>query len=240
MVERTSKLRRKIFTWVELQTSFFPGLQNVRQQEDEERARLAEGQAVPGISVSDLKLWLPSAIAAMEARAVRDISVPKAVHEHEYRLRVGQANESLHEAQRLLLVRTHLYKLKDTTSRGVRANMRSQDKISALNDQIRRAADQYRTARVALVTLGGVLQRNEWERTLKELREDDVRGLPQSQFHDPDRKKKKKRKTKKQRREAKTPRPPSWIWLAQGQAYDPAGGVAMNEGGRPFRGANKY
>jgi septin family protein len=211
MVERMSKLRRKIFTWVELQTSFFPGLQNVRQQEDEERARLAEGQAVPGISVSDLKLWLPSAIAAMEARAVRDISVPKAVHEHEYRLRVGQANESLHEAQRLLLVRTHLYKLKDTTSRGVRANMRSQDKISALNDQIRRAADQYRTARVALVTLGGVLQCNEWERMLKELREDDVRGLPQSQFHDPDRKKKKKRKTKKQRREAKTPRPPSWI-----------------------------
>ncbi|KAJ7797779.1 hypothetical protein B0H14DRAFT_3493267 [Mycena olivaceomarginata] len=206
MVERTSKLRRKIFTWVELQTSFFPGLQNVRQQEDEERACLAEGQAVPGISVSDLKLWLPSAIAAMEARAVRDISVPKAVHEHEYRLRVGQANESLHEARRLLLVRTHLYKLKDTTSRGVRANMRSQDKISALNDQIRRAADQYRTARVALVTLGGVLQRNEWERTLKELREDDVRGLPQSQFHDPDRKKKKKRKTKKQRREAKTNR----------------------------------
>jgi hypothetical protein len=108
--------------------------------------------------------------------------------------------------------------------------MRSQDKISALNDQIRQAADQYRTARVALVTLGGVLERNEWERTLKDLREDDVRGLPQSQFHNPDRKKTKKRKTKKQRREAKTPRPPSWIWLVQGQVYDPADGIAMNEG----------
>jgi hypothetical protein len=89
------------------------------------------------------------------------------------------------------------------------------------------------------VTLGGVLQRNEWERTLKELKEDNVRGLPQSHFHDPERKKKKKQRTKKQRREAKTPRPPSWIWLAQGQAHDPADGVAMNEGGLLYWGANK-
>jgi hypothetical protein len=231
MVERSSKLRRKISTWIELQTGFFPGLQNIRQREDEERARVAECQAVPGINVSDLKLWLPSAIAIMEPRTARELSVPRAVQEYEYRLRVGQANESLHEVRRLLLVRTHLYKLKDTISRGVRANMRSQDKISALNTQIRRAAEQYRTARVALVTLGGVLQRNEWERTLKELKEDDVRGLPRAQFHDPDRKKTKKRKTRKQRREAKTPRPPSWIWLVQGQAHDPADGVTMNEGG---------
>jgi hypothetical protein len=56
MVERTSKLRQKIFTWMELQTSFFPELQNVRQREDKERARIAESQAVPGINVSDLKL----------------------------------------------------------------------------------------------------------------------------------------------------------------------------------------
>jgi hypothetical protein len=81
-----------------------------------------------------------------------------------------------------------------------------------------------------LVTLGGVLEWNEWEWTLKELKEDDVRGLPQAQFHDLDRKTK-KWKTRKQRREAKTPRPPSWIWLVQGQVHDPADGVAMNEGG---------
>ncbi|KAJ7347688.1 hypothetical protein DFH08DRAFT_960121 [Mycena albidolilacea] len=198
---------------MELQAGFFPGLQNMQQREDEERACLAEGHAMPGISVSDLRLWLPSAIAAMEARSVCEIVVPRAVQEHEYRLRVGQANESLHKVRRLLLVRTHLYKLKDTTSRGVRANMRSQDKILVLNDQIRRAADQYRMARVALVMLGGVLERNGWERTLKDLREDNT----------------KKRKTKKQRCEAKTPHPPSWIWLVQGQVYDPADGVTMNE-----------
>jgi hypothetical protein len=119
MVERSSKLRRKISTWIELQTGFFPGLQNIWQREDEERARVAECQAVPGINVSDLKLWLPSAIATMEPRTARELSVPRAVQEHEYRLRVGQANESLHKVRRLLLVRTHLYKLKDTISRGV-------------------------------------------------------------------------------------------------------------------------
>jgi hypothetical protein len=137
MVERTSKLCQKIFTWMELQTSFFPELQNVRQHEDEERARVAESQAMPGINVSDLKLWLPSTIASMEARNVCELLVSKAVQEHEYRLQVGQANESLHEVWCLLLVRTHVYKLKDTISKGVRANMRSQDKISVLNTQIR-------------------------------------------------------------------------------------------------------
>ncbi|KAF7353234.1 CxC2 domain-containing protein [Mycena sanguinolenta] len=227
MTERTSKLRRKIFTWITIQTNFFPGLQNVRQLEDEERARVADGQSVPGINVSDLKLWLPSAIAAASPSVVHEVPVSKTIQEHEYRLRVGQANEALHEVRRLLLVRTHLYKMKDTQSRGVRANMRSQDKIVALNNQIERAAAQYRVAWTALATLGAVLRRREWERTLKELKADDVRGLPQSQFHDPERKKKsnKRRRRKKPRVE----RPVSWIWITQAGEPDPADGPAMNE-----------
>ncbi|KAF7346301.1 hypothetical protein MSAN_01857500 [Mycena sanguinolenta] len=225
MIERTSKLRRKIMTWMSLQTSFLPGLQNIRQLEDAERARSAGSQPVPGISVSDLKLWLPSAIAAGGSWIVREVPVPEAVQQHEYRLRVGQANEALHEVRRLLLVRTHVYKLKDTHSRGVRANMRSQDKIAALNNQIERAAAQYRAARAALVTLGRVLGRHEWQRTLKELKADEVRGLPQSKFHDPERKKKSKSRRKKKPR---VERPISWIWVTEGE-YNPADGMAMNE-----------
>ncbi|KAF7377339.1 hypothetical protein MSAN_00154900 [Mycena sanguinolenta] len=173
MTERTSKLRRKIFAWIAIQTSFFPTLQNIRQSEDDERARLAESQAVPGINVTDIKLWLPSAIAAASPTIVRDVPVPPAVQQHEYRLRVGQAHEALHELRRLLLVRTHLYKLKDTHSRGVRANMRSHDKIAALNNQIQRAAAQYRVARAAVVTLAPILNCTGWQRTLKELKAED-------------------------------------------------------------------
>ncbi|KAJ7174245.1 hypothetical protein B0H12DRAFT_1246897 [Mycena haematopus] len=223
MIERASKLRRQIFTWITLQTNFFPALQNVRHLEDQERARQAESEPVAGVSVSDLKLWLPSAVAAADSGISERVPVPSAVQQNEYRLRVGQAHEALHEVRRLLLVRTHLYKLKDTHARVCRANMCSQDKISALNNQVERAAAQYRVARAALVTLGRVLRRDEWQRTLKELKADDVRGLPQSTFHDPERKKNKRRKKKKVQRAL------SWIWVTQGEAYDPAGGVAMNE-----------
>ncbi|KAJ6464570.1 hypothetical protein C8R45DRAFT_840433 [Mycena sanguinolenta] len=226
MTERTSKLRRKIFAWITIQSRFFPALQNTRQLEDDERARLSGNQAVPGISVTDLKLWLPSAIAAASPAIVHGVFVPMAVHQHEYRLHVGQAHEALHEVRRLLLVRTHIYKLKDTHSRGVRANMRSQDKIAALNNQIQQAATQYRVARAALVTSGRLLRWTEWERPLKELKVDDVRGLPQTTFHDPERKKKNKRR---KRKKARVERPISWIWVTQSEEYDPADGPAMNE-----------
>ncbi|KAJ6518043.1 hypothetical protein C8R47DRAFT_1205124 [Mycena vitilis] len=225
MIERTSKLRRKIFAWIDVQTSFFPGLKNIRELEDAARARLAEAQAVPGIDVSDIKLWLPSAVAAAHRSEMEGVVVKNDVLRHEYRLRVGQAEEALHEVRRLLLVRTHLYQLKDTHSRGVRANMRSQDKITALNSQIQRAAAQYRAARVALVTLGRLLKEHEWQRTLQELKEDDVRGLPQSQFHDPTRKKMKR----KSKRRKKVHRPPSWIWMRVGALPDPSDTAAMNE-----------
>jgi hypothetical protein len=119
MIERTSKLRRKIVAWAEVQQNFFPALANVRQREDEERARTSAGQSVPGLRVSDMVLWLPSAVAAAPGPDVEGVAIGKAVQEHEYRLRVGQANEALHEVRRLLLVRTHLYKLKDTHSCGV-------------------------------------------------------------------------------------------------------------------------
>lgn len=226
MLERTSKLRRKIFAWIDLQTKFLPGLKNVRELEDEARARAAESSAVPGVSVSDVKLWFPSDIAAAPRELVLDVSVKAEVQRHEYRLRVGQAEEALHEVRRLLLVRTHVYQLKDEHARGVHANTRSQDKISALNDQTQRSAEQYRAARAALVILGRVLNRHEWERTLLELKGDDVRGLPQSNFHDPERKKKKKQR----RKGKKVQRPPSWIWVTPGAQYNPGDGAAMNEG----------
>ncbi|KAJ7145473.1 hypothetical protein C8R46DRAFT_966281 [Mycena filopes] len=223
MIERTSKLRRKIVAWTELQTKFFPGLTNVRELEDEERARNAGTAPIPGVDVYAIQLWLPSAIAADE-RVARDVPVKDDIYLHEYRLRVGQAEEGLHEVRRLLLVRTHVYQLKDEHSRGVRANMRSQDKIETLNDQTQRSAAQYRAAHNGLVSLGRELKRHEWERTLLDLKADDVRGLPQAKFHDPERKKRKRR-----RRKARVQRPASWIWTTTGAEYNPGDGAAMNE-----------
>ncbi|KAJ6533177.1 hypothetical protein B0H19DRAFT_1383787 [Mycena capillaripes] len=70
-----------------------PGVKNVWECEDEAHARAAEDAPGPDADKVVLK---------------------KIVLEHEYRLPVGQTSEALHEVRRLLLVQTHLYKLKDT------------------------------------------------------------------------------------------------------------------------------
>ncbi|KAJ7088346.1 hypothetical protein C8R44DRAFT_649600, partial [Mycena epipterygia] len=228
MIERTSKLRRKVFAWIDVQAKFFPGLTTLREMEDEARARAAETQPIPGVKVSDIALWLPSAIVAAPGPAAKEVVCKEEVLSHEYRLRVGQANEMLHEVRRLLLVRTHLYKLNDTQSRGVRANTRSGDKIAALNDRIKRAAVQYRVARRALVKLGRALKRNDWAWALLDLKEEHVRGLPRAQFSDPEKKKRRrKRSTKKARLEKE--RELSWIWINRGGRHEPGDEVAMNE-----------
>jgi hypothetical protein len=84
-------------------------------------------------------------------------------------------------------------------------------------------------ARNALVTLGKELKRNEWERLFQVLAEEDVRGLPRAQFHDPERKKKgsKRRKRMAKHREL---REMSWIWVTRGQEPAPGAKAAMNEG----------
>ncbi|KAJ7790787.1 hypothetical protein B0H14DRAFT_2625671 [Mycena olivaceomarginata] len=228
MTERTSKLRRKIFAWIDIQHRFFPALANIRAREDEARARLAQGQSVPGVMVSNIKLWLPSAVGAAPGPDRLSVRMQKSISMHEYRLRVGQAAEALHDVRRQLLVRTHLYHLKDQYERGIRANMRSGDKIAALNDQIKRAAAQYRVARNTLVTLGKELNRDEWEWTFRHLAEEDVRGLPRAQFHDPERKKKKSKQRKRMAKN-KEPREMSWIWVARGQDATPGTKTAMDE-----------
>ncbi|KAJ7079372.1 hypothetical protein C8R43DRAFT_910127, partial [Mycena crocata] len=210
MIERTSKQRRKIIAWMDVQEKFFPGLKVIRELEDAARALAAETQPVPGISVWDIKLLLPSAIVA--ASYAKEVPCTHEVLDYEYQLRVGQANEMLHEVRRLLLVRTHLYKLKDRHSRGVRANTRAGDKIAALNDRVNRAAAQYRVARAALVILGRVLKKNEWEWSLLELKEEDVRGLPRATA-----------------RVDKVVRELSWIWINRGGKHEPGDEVAMNE-----------
>ncbi|KAJ7808713.1 hypothetical protein B0H14DRAFT_3761075 [Mycena olivaceomarginata] len=190
MMERSSKLRRKIVAWINVQQKFFPALANIRAREDEARTRVAEVSPFPGA---------PAAAA--------EVVIKDAVFLHEYRLRVGIAAEALHDVRRYLLVQTHLYQLKDAHSRGIRENMRSADKLAALNEQTKRR------------------QSIRWHWTLLPLPEDDVRGLPQSHFHDPERKKKQKRR----KRRKKAPSKLSWIWVNRGESWDLSDNVAMNE-----------
>ncbi|KAJ6452905.1 hypothetical protein DFH09DRAFT_1351463 [Mycena vulgaris] len=239
MVERTSKLRRKIAAWITIQQGFFPIVERLRKRQDEARARVAKTQPIAGVKMYEMGLWLPSAMMKQVGSARELGQFMKDCTLYEYRMRVGQAHEALHEIRRQLLVRSHLYQMKDAYSRVVRENMRSGSKIELCDDRIRRTTAQYRVARLALVVLGRVLGRNEWEVTLKPLLDADVRGMPHAQFGDPQRQRggqgrkaktgRKRRRPSKKARIAKAPAVLSWIWIVQAQQPEPGSSQAMNE-----------
>ncbi|KAJ7214613.1 hypothetical protein C8J57DRAFT_1600815 [Mycena rebaudengoi] len=232
MVERTSKLRRKILAWVEIQTQHFLSVTQVREEEDRARIRAAKTQVIPGILVHEMMLWLPSALMNRAGATEEESGCRASVVEYEYRLRVGQAHEALNELRRLLLVRTHLYSKKDFQTMGVKRKSRSQTVIENLGTQIDRAIEQYRAARHALVTLGHVLGVFDWQVALKPLLADDVRGMPKAHFGDPERQARGKGKKHKGKRSSKRrkvmKKALSWIWLAAGSAGE--GGEAGEQG----------
>ncbi|KAJ7182801.1 hypothetical protein C8R43DRAFT_1116421 [Mycena crocata] len=225
MVERTSKMRRKIIAWMAIQHDFFPAVKVLRQREDAARAKIARTQPIQGVEVHDIRLWLPSGMMRLPGAALAITQLLKDAVDHEYRLRVGQANEALHEIRGRLLVRSALYKRKDARARGVRENMRSNAKLDGLNAEIYQMAEEYRTARGALEVLGVVLGKQDWAVTLKPLAEGDIRGMPRATFADPDRQRGAKGKGRKGKRppkkKKKVEQPLSWIWTSQVNPGDP-------------------
>ncbi|KAJ7051468.1 hypothetical protein C8F01DRAFT_1339499 [Mycena amicta] len=188
MLERSSKLRRKLFAWMDIQSQFFPIVNHLRVKDDEARALVAtaHAQAVPGVAVTDIKLWLPSAIRGRPgANNTTDDNCTTEILRFEFRMRAGQCKEGLDSIRRNLLIRTHLYNLKDRYTRGVKANTRANVKIRVVEERIRRAVALYHAAWQALKVLGDSLGESKWRSTLKELKGDDVRGIPRARFADP-------------------------------------------------------
>ncbi|KAJ7239435.1 hypothetical protein C8J57DRAFT_1564870, partial [Mycena rebaudengoi] len=222
MQERANKLRRKILpfcpevarlraaedqAWARAAV-----LQPAEGAEDQARARAAVLKPTAGVEVHDMELWLPSKLC-------RTPGVEKNIRlaGYEFDLRKGQAHEALEDLRKDLLVRTHMYKSKDKYVRGVAANTRSNEKISGVDERIRRLADQYRAARRALESLSFVVEDFDWKTELRPLHAEDVRGMPRAQFSDPERKKKKnKRGPEAEARRKEAAKPMSWIWVTQG------------------------
>ncbi|KAF7300905.1 hypothetical protein MKEN_01317000 [Mycena kentingensis (nom. inval.)] len=187
LVERSTKLRRKIGAWMEMQLQFFPDVERLRLEDDQARAQVAasQSQAVPGVRAGDMQLWLPSAIYPRAVGSHTRLGCTDEILTFEFQMRVGEANEALSTVRRLLLLCSHLYSQKDRNVSGVRANTRSNTRIKVLEERIRRAVAQYQAAWRALRVLGTALNRVDWEVDLRELKADDVRGIPRTHFADP-------------------------------------------------------
>ncbi|KAJ7018761.1 hypothetical protein C8F04DRAFT_1277227 [Mycena alexandri] len=221
LTERGNKLRRKLLTWMDAQALFIPHVAVLRAEEDRARKRISATQVQPGVQVQHMALWLPSAI-------VDRVPCDEELYEYEFRLREAQAHEALDDVRQQLLLRTHLYKYKDRFARGVKANSRSQTKIEGVEERTRRSAERYRAAWRALKGLGRHLGREGWEKTLRALSAEDVRGMPRALFQDPERKKllmKKGPAAREKAREAgaEAKARMSWIWRSPGVEEEEGG-----------------
>jgi len=148
----------------------------------------------------DIPLVLPSSLVKVQL-------VRNELREYEWRLREGQAYDALHEMRQQLRLRAHCYKHKDRFSCGVRENLRSQSAIKKVQLRVDRAAQRYRVARAALVSLCAKMGVEDWNlrmKPLKELEAGNVRGLSDGLEG-----------------ESEGRRMISWIWLV---SYGPAAG----------------
>ncbi|KAJ7839042.1 hypothetical protein B0H14DRAFT_3458992 [Mycena olivaceomarginata] len=230
--ERSNKLGRKVNEWLRIRESFAPVVATLRAEDDQARSAKAGFLPTPAVPVHATQLWLPSKLASM--RSMRSAVAVKLSHaRYEFELRVGHAHAALEEIRRLLLVRTGKYKYKDRFERGTGPNTRAKTSIDNIDERLRRAAADYRSARAALVNLGPVLQESEWKQQLRALAQDDIRQRPRATFSDPQHKQRKKKRKRgnprpwaaemQQKRDEE--RPASWIWRSQLSAEEEEEGL---------------
>ncbi|KAG6849154.1 hypothetical protein H0H93_010910 [Arthromyces matolae] len=186
-LEKSNHLRSKITSWIEVQSLFMAEASRQRFKE----APSATPDGTSSTKAYDIQLWLPSNLAA------KGIIVPQELRMYEWRLRQGQAHDALEEIRRVLRLKSYLYKYKDRFAQGVKANTRSNVVIDKATVNMNRAAERYRVARNAMLTLANSLETPvTWRTTLRDLRSEDLRALSEGLVGDTEGR-----------------RSVSWIWL---------------------------
>jgi hypothetical protein len=163
VLERSSRLWRKIEAWMAIQQLYMPGVAGMRAQV--ERA----GGDEP-ISAVNINLFLPS-------HTIGHFCCPTEYLEYEWRLRYAQAHDILHEIRRQLILRAQMYKSKRRYTRGQYMQTRSLTVINGVQSKINAAVTKYRYIRGTLSALASPLVKIGWEDGLRVLADTDVRGL---------------------------------------------------------------
>ncbi|KAJ7894257.1 hypothetical protein B0H14DRAFT_2334592 [Mycena olivaceomarginata] len=195
-LERKTKLRRKIDSWSAIQQLFIPEVTVLRDREDAERKRVGVMQPVPRLKAQDMSLWLPSAIGTCA-------QCPLRLQEYEFQLRQGQAVWALKVMRDGLILRAHEYIYQDGVH-GMKAKLRSGSRTDAIQLRIDCTAEEYRAAHAALVKLGAILRRTEWQQHLRPLLAEDIR-----------------RRLSPAEIQVEAKKGMSWIWYSEGRTGKP-------------------
>ncbi|KAJ8701131.1 hypothetical protein PTI98_002092 [Pleurotus ostreatus] len=181
IIERRNRLARRIATWRSIQDIYMPGAMAHRSTEP--ASILAEDDALRLPSQTPLQMPLQTTTLA----------------DYEWRLRYGQAFDSLAELRRHLLVLSSMYQSKDRYVRGQQHNTRSVALVKKVQARSNFAASKYRSGRAALLMLSPALGKSDWQSILRPLLDSDIRGL----------------KDGEDASSSEGRRTLSWIWMAQ-------------------------
>ncbi|TFK79970.1 hypothetical protein K466DRAFT_504692 [Polyporus arcularius HHB13444] len=184
--EKRNGLTRRIDTWRGMQDLHMPVVAHTADSETPPPPRPtssshlnsanipspgASNSPSPGLTKAEnIRLWLPSALPP-----VLRASLPSGLADKERRLRIAQADDALEDLRRLRRIITGIadFSRLNITGTGQRTGGKVRTLFSKFQAKVRRAAERYRAARAALVSLdsGG-----EWEGRFRELHDSDIRG----------------------------------------------------------------
>ncbi|KAF6742964.1 hypothetical protein DFP72DRAFT_1178678 [Ephemerocybe angulata] len=192
---RSNALIRKIDAWYQILQLYIPSTILLRQK--------ATGPTT--VPPYDLLIWLPSQIG-------RQAAVDARLTEIEFQLRTAQAQEALTNLRRCLQRRITVYDLKNRWLRGQSPNTKALNLLGNIESQITTARDEYRQARVAILSLADMMGKVGLEAFYRPLEDNDVRAMASPVLDREPETMTLKQLEKAKRSTGETGRTVSWIW----------------------------
>jgi len=178
LTEQRNILRARIKAWDQLCPIYMPGLLQYQTTTLQNNPSSHQNSAPPSSfpqsdNPEDCPLWVPSKILAEHRSAV----CRQGLAEIEARLRTAQCQDALEGVRNILKMKTRMIAFKNRNIRGQRQGTRSRAVIDRVHERARSTAEKYRASRVAKLELEGS---GVWEETLRELKDEDIRGYQDS------------------------------------------------------------
>ncbi|KAG1741401.1 hypothetical protein EDD22DRAFT_786709, partial [Suillus occidentalis] len=168
--DRMNTLQRKVEQWCQVQLLYMPLVSRIRTTHSSSSGTFEE-------KAHEINLLLPSELKQHTRDAVCDEQLCR----FEWELHRGQSFDALDDLRRHLLLRTHLYKFKDTNIRGQQANMRASAIIGKVERNVVEAAERYHRARNALKNLHEMLGEHHWQEVFPILEQAHVRSMSEGE-----------------------------------------------------------
>jgi hypothetical protein len=177
--ECLNALHRKIKAWWKSQKLYMPEATILCEKAAHaaDRAAHLSSETMPDEAPEDVVLWLPSSIGR-KAKCERKLQMI------EFKLHKAQAHDALRDLHHHLLFTTHLWHNKRCFTRGQGPRTRARTLIQWSQGKADAAAEKYRGSFKALIMLGGLLGETNWQKALRPLTSDDIRGLSEALLHD--------------------------------------------------------